>query len=77
MAESSVFDSEFVALIKNACANARIAALQEGHSVVYRDSSGRYIRETPEGRLFEVRFDNTLPRESHIVVLRELTPGAR
>ena len=76
MAELIVLDDQLVARVTEACSNARIAALQAGHYVVYRDSAGHYIKETPEGRLYEIRFDSTLPRESHIIVLRELTPGS-
>lgn len=76
MAEFSVLDDEFFVVIAKACSNARATALGAGHSVVYRDTAGRYVEERPEGKRFEIRFEKARPRESHIVVLRELTPNA-
>jgi hypothetical protein len=44
--------------------------------VVYRNADGGYVAEYPGGRRFEVRFDPTRPRESHLVVLREISSNA-
>ena len=76
MADFSVLDDEFFAAVAKACSSARATALRAGHSIVYRDASGRYVEERPEGTRFEIRFEKTRPRESHIVVLGELTPSA-
>lgn len=76
MTEFSILDDEFFVTVAKACSNARAAALGAGHSVVFRDATGRYVEERPEGTRFEIRFEKTRPRESHIVVLRELTPDA-
>lgn len=76
MAEFSVLDDEFFAVVARACSNARGAALRAGHAVVYRDAAGRYVEERPGGRRFEIRFDRARPRESHIVIVEELTPKA-
>lgn len=75
MADFSVHDDEFFVAVAKACSNARAAALGAGHAVVYRDEAGRYVEERPEGKRFEIRFDSTRPRESHIVILRELSPN--
>jgi hypothetical protein len=76
MVEFNILDDEFLVAVEKACSKARAAALEAGHSVVYRDGAGRYVEERQDGKRFEIRFDKTLPRESHIVVLRELTPNA-
>lgn len=76
MAEFTVLNDEFFSTVVTACSNARAAALRAGHSVVYRDDAGRYVEERPGGNRFEISFDRTRPRESHIVVVRELTPNA-
>ena len=76
MTELTVLNDEFFSIVLMACSNARAAALRAGHSVVYRDEAGRYVEERPGGNRFEIRFDKTRPRESHIVVLRELTANA-
>lgn len=73
MAPFTVLDDEFFAAVSKACSEARAAALGAGHSVVYRDVAGRYVEERPGGIRFEIRFDKASPRESHIVVVRELT----
>lgn len=73
MAAVSVLTDEFMHAVVDACAKARSTALQMGHPVVYRDTGGGYVAEYPEGRRFEVRFDPTRPRESHLVVLREIS----
>lgn len=72
MATVSVLTDEFMHTVVDACAKARSTALKLGHPVVYRDSGGEYVAEYPDGRRFEVRFDPTRPRDSHLVVLREL-----
>ena len=55
---------------------ARRRALAAGLPVVYVDEQGRYVQESPDGRLFEIRFVPDAPRESHVVVIRELTSAA-
>jgi hypothetical protein len=76
MAEFSVLTGEFVARVVKTCSQARAAALQAGHSVVYRDADGRYVAEHPGGKRFEVSFDPARPRQSHLLVLREISSGA-
>jgi hypothetical protein len=76
MAEFSVLNDEFFFAVVNACLNARAAALEAGHSAVYRDEAGRYVEERPGGHRFQIRFDRTRPRESHILVVDELTTSA-
>jgi len=56
--------------------NARQAALAAGHAVVFVAEDGRYLKELPDGRLFEVRLDPTKTGEAHCVVLREVAPTA-
>jgi hypothetical protein len=53
-----------------------VKALDAGHSVVFVDDEGLYVQERPDGRKFEIRFDPTRPRESHLIVVRELTSNA-
>jgi hypothetical protein len=36
------------------------------------DEFGRYLQEHPDGRVFAVRFDPSQPRESHLIIVREL-----
>lgn len=55
---------------------ARRETLEAGLSVVFLDDEGRCLEELPDGRIFEVRLDPTLPRESCVVRLREVTPQA-
>jgi hypothetical protein len=76
MADLSVLTDEFARVVENACSKARSTALEAGHVVVYRDADGGYIAEYPEGRRFAVRFDSTRPRESHMVILREISSNA-
>jgi hypothetical protein len=72
MATLSVLTDEFMYTVVDACVKARSTALKMGHPVVYRDSGGAYVAEYPDGRRFEVRFDPTRSRDSHLVVLREI-----
>lgn len=76
MADFSVLNDEFFFAVVKACLNARTVALEAGHPVVYRDRAGGYVEERPGGPRFQIRFDRTRPRESHVVVLDELTPSA-
>ncbi len=76
MADFSVLSDEFAQVVENACAKARSTALEAGHQIVYRSATGGYVAEYPGGRRFEVRFDPTRPRESHLVVLREISSNA-
>jgi len=72
MATMRVLTDEFMDTVVGACAKARSKALQMGHPVVYRDGGGEYEAEYPDGSRFEVRFDPTRPRDSHVVILREI-----
>lgn len=76
MVDLSVLTDEFAQVVENACLKARSAALQAGHAIVYRDPDGRYVAEYPGGKRFEVRFDSTRPRVSHLTVLREISSNA-
>jgi hypothetical protein len=76
MTVGSVLTDEFAHAVVGACSKARSTALELGHQVVYRDADGGYVAEYPGGRRFEVRFDPTRPRESHLVVLREISSNA-
>lgn len=62
--------------VTKACAHARATALKSGLPVTYRDVTGRYVEERPDGRRFEIRYNETRPRQSHTVMLRELKPSA-
>jgi hypothetical protein len=73
MAIVSVLTDEFAQAVVDACSKARSTALESGHPVVYRDAGGGYVAEYPDGRRFAVRFDPIRPRESHLVVLREIS----
>ena len=68
-----ITSDEFMEEVEAACIGAREEALREGHPVVFKDEQGRYVQEYPDGRLFEIRFDSTQPRDSHIVIVRELS----
>ncbi len=68
----SILSDEFPAAAAAAGLRAREEALAEGHPVVYRDETGRYIQEFPDGTLLEIRFRPGAPRESHIEIVRKL-----
>ena len=72
MADFSILTDEFMNTVAKACSKARTDALDAGHPIVYIDEAGRYVEEHPSGRRFEIRFDQTQPRELHVVVVREL-----
>ncbi|HBY64313.1 MAG TPA: hypothetical protein DEH78_31195 [Solibacterales bacterium] len=72
MAIVSVLTQEFAHAVADACSKARSTALEMGHLVVYRETDGGCVAVYPSGRRFEVRFDPTRPRESHLMVLREI-----
>lgn len=76
MSTLNIFSDEFAAAAAMAGLTARQEALAAGHAVVFRDELGRYVREMPDGRLFEIRFLPGQPRESHIEVLGELSTAA-
>lgn len=73
MVHSSILTDDFANEAAHAGARAREEALAAGHPVVFVDAAGRTVEEWPDGKRFEVRLDPTQPRESHRVVVRELT----
>jgi hypothetical protein len=73
MASSSILAEESLNGITEAFLKARRDALEAGHAIVYLDADGRYVQELPNGRRFEIRFDPSQPRESHLIVIRELS----
>ena len=73
MASFSILSDEFALAAAAAGFRARQKALAAGHSVVFVDDLGRYVEEMPDGRKFEIRLVPGAPRESHVVVLGELT----
>jgi hypothetical protein len=75
MSVVSILTEEFAHAAPRAGLRARKNALATGHSVVYRDSLGRYVEELPDGRQLEILFEPGKPRESHLRVLRELPAG--
>jgi hypothetical protein len=77
MFSAGILSDEFAEAAAQAGRRARDEALAAGFPVVFRDSAGRYVQELPDGRLFEVRFDPTAPRESHMKIVRELPSPAR
>ena len=76
MAEFSILSGEFFEAVRLAGRQARQDALAEGHPVVFVDVDGRDVQEFPDGRKFEIRFDPTQPRESHLIVVREIVSNA-
>lgn len=76
MADLSILTDDFAEAAARAGRLARQDALAAGYPVVFIDRSGLYIEERPDGTRFEIRLDPTRPRESHRVVLRELTSTA-
>ena len=73
MQQLSILSDEFAEAAAQAGRQARQAALAAGHSVVSIDKAGRFVEERPDGKLFEVWLDPSQPRETHCVVLREIT----
>ena len=69
----SILSDEFAKAASEAGLRARQRALDAGHAVVFRDDLGRYVKEMPDGWLFEIRFDPAAPPESHVVVIGELS----
>ena len=76
MAEFSILTDAFAEAAAEACERARQRALASGRAVVFVDEAGRFVEERPDGRIHEVRLDASARRESHRVVLRELTHHA-
>jgi hypothetical protein len=76
MAHASILTDEFDKAAAKASWDARRAALAAGHAVVFVAQDGRYLKELPDGRLFEVRLDPTKTGEAHCVVLREVSSTA-
>lgn len=67
------FEDEFKAAVQLAGAQARIATLQAGVPVFYRDRQRNLeIMEHPSGRKFEIRFLNNALGDQNYEVLREL-----
>jgi len=71
-----ITSDDFIKVATEAGARARQTALAAGQPVVYLDTLGRLVEERPDGRLFEIRLDPNMPRESRRVVVRELTQTA-
>ena len=67
-----ITSDEFAEEMAMAGRQAREEAFASGFPIVYVDEQGRYVQEFPDGRLFEIRFDSSQPREAAIVVIREL-----
>ena len=76
MKHLDIFSDEFAQACAEAGLRARQSALLAGQSVVFMDETGRVIEEHPDGRKFEVRFRPGQPRESHMVVIREIVTDA-
>ena len=76
MTEISILTDDFAKAAAAAGRLARIDALASGHSVVFIDHLGRYVEELPDGRRFEIRLDSSRPRESHRIVVCEMTSSA-
>jgi hypothetical protein len=64
---------EFAEEAAKAGLRARRNALASGHPVVFVDERGRYIEELPDGTRYSIRLKAGLPRESHLLVLGELS----
>jgi len=45
--------------------------LAAGHSVVLIDEAARYVKDLPDERRFEIRFQPGIPRESHLHIVGE------
>jgi hypothetical protein len=74
MPDLSILSEEFALAAAKAGIRARENALASGNPVVFIDNRGRYVEERPDGRRFEVRLAPGVPRESHPLVVGELTP---
>jgi len=68
----SILTDEFALAAAEAGRKAREQALAAGHYVVYMDDEGRFVKEEPDGRRFEVVFHPDQPRETHMEIVREL-----
>jgi hypothetical protein len=77
MVHASILTDVFAEAASMAGRQARQAALTAGHPVVFLDKAGRCVEEWPDGKRFEIRLDPAQPRESHRIVLGELTPNSR
>ena len=76
MDHGSILTDDFALAAAQAGLHARQAAFTAGHPVVFVDAAGRCIEEWPDGRCFEIGLDPSQPRESHRVILREMTSTA-
>lgn len=73
MLAANILSEEFAKAAAAAGLRARQSALAAGHPVVFVDDFGRYVKELPDGRLLEIRLQPGTPRESHVLVLGELS----
>lgn len=76
MVHGSILTDDFAQAASQAGLQARQLAFAAGHPVTFVDEVGRCIEEWPNGKRFEIRLDSSQPRESHRVILRELTSTA-
>jgi hypothetical protein len=76
MVHGSILTDDFARAASQAGLRARKAALVAGHPVVFVDAAKRCVEEWPDGKRFEVRLDHSQPRQTHKVILRELTSNA-
>ncbi|HCC58775.1 MAG TPA: hypothetical protein DEQ47_16265 [Solibacterales bacterium] len=67
-----ILSEDFAQAAAAAGLRARQESLAAGHPVVYADNLDRYVKEMPDGKRFEVRFEPGKPRESHLHIVREL-----
>lgn len=71
-----ILSDEFTEIVVGATKRAQQAALAAGHYITYQDLSGIYVREMPDGRLFEIRFRPEGSGEDLVEIVREITPVA-
>ncbi len=73
MASGKFFEADFTAAVKAAGNQARLATLQAGVPVFYRDFARKLdVMEEPDGRKYEIRFIRGATGEQTFEVLRQL-----
>jgi hypothetical protein len=71
-----ILTEDFAQAAANAGRRARQDALAAGHPVVYVANLGRYVQEMPDGTLLHVHLCPGAPRNSHVLILGEISTPA-
>jgi hypothetical protein len=71
-----IFSQEFDDMMVSAMVNAREETLRAGVPVFYSDGAGGHIKETPDGRKYQIRFLPHAPGQANYEIVREIRNAA-